>query len=81
MASFAYGYPPNKFQVYLHPDWIDDEKAGALREELRKFQVFKEGGNYTLRTFVKQRQYNQIEGDLSVYCRTSERTYSRLSER
>ncbi len=61
MVSFAYGYPPNIFEVYLHPDWIDDEKAGALREELRKFQVFKEGGNYTLRTFVKQDNITRLK--------------------
>ncbi|MDD5451568.1 MAG: hypothetical protein PHT49_06685 [Desulfovibrionales bacterium] len=61
VASFVYGYPPNKFQVYLHPDWIDDEKAGALREALRKFQVFEEGGNYTLTTFVTQDNMTQLQ--------------------
>jgi hypothetical protein len=61
VASFVYGYPPNKFQVYLHPDWIDDEKAGVLREALRKFQVFEEGGNYTLTTFVTQDNMTQLQ--------------------
>ncbi|GAK56933.1 hypothetical protein U27_03897 [Candidatus Vecturithrix granuli] len=61
VASFVYGYPPNKFQVYLHPDWMDDKKAGELREALRKFQVFEEGGNYTLTTFVTPDNMAQLQ--------------------
>lgn len=56
-----YGYPPNKFQIYLHPDWVHDEKAKELRDVLRKFNVFEEGGNYTLTTFVNHENIAHLE--------------------
>lgn len=59
-TSFMYAFPPNKFQVYLHADWIYDEKAGELRSALRKFNIFEEGGDYTLTTFVTQENISQM---------------------
>lgn len=60
-ASFVYGYPPNKFQMYLHPDWVCDEKVGELREKLLKSNLFEEGGNYTLTAFVNHDNISQLQ--------------------
>lgn len=59
-VSFLYAYPPNRFLVYLHPDWIYEEKVTDLREALRKYNLFEEGGNYTLTAFVTQENLSQM---------------------
>ena len=68
-ASFVYGYPPNKFQIYLHENWIlDDERGSSLRQELLKFNVFEEGGNYTLTAYVTQENVTQIKESYAFIC-------------
>jgi vacuolar-type H+-ATPase subunit F/Vma7 len=55
LASFAYGYPPNIFQLYLHDDWVlDEEWSLTLRERLLDFGVFREAGKYTLTATLTQ---------------------------
>jgi len=49
VPDFAYGYPPNVFQLYLHDDWVlNKDWALDLRRQLLGFGVFKEAGRYTL---------------------------------
>jgi len=55
-ASFAYGYPPNKFEFYFgHMRYagVSDGFQATLRQELLTTGLFEEAGEKTLRLWLK----------------------------
>jgi len=60
-ASFLYGWPPNKFEIYLGYLPISEDESLALRKELLELGIFTEGGDWTLRTFVDTESMSNIE--------------------
>ncbi|MCD6507469.1 hypothetical protein J7M22_12715 [Candidatus Poribacteria bacterium] len=60
-TSFAYGYPPNVFQLYLHDDWVlNKDWALDLRKQLLDFDVFKEAGRYTLTAILELENLERV---------------------
>lgn len=52
-ASFAYGYPPNVFEVYFHNDLqLSAAEESQWRRELMAFGVLRPGGKKTLRAEI-----------------------------
>jgi ribosomal protein L7Ae-like RNA K-turn-binding protein len=54
LASFVYGYPPNTFQFYFAQLPLSEDEKTALRKELMAFGLFKESGEKTLTTNMKE---------------------------
>ena len=53
LASFVYGYPPDKFQVYLDKNFrFEPAEEKIWRQELLAFGVLQESGAFTLRTWI-----------------------------
>lgn len=53
LLSFVYGYPPDNFQFYFHSEGLlPTEKDSPFRKELLDFGLFKESGDYTLKSSV-----------------------------
>lgn len=61
LGTFMLCYPPNKFQVYLHPDWLPPEAAAAVREKLRQYPFLTGEANYTLTALVTSERLVQIQ--------------------
>jgi hypothetical protein len=48
-ASFVYGYPGRRFQFYFGQLYmVSEDERRALREELKRFGLFRKSGDYTL---------------------------------
>lgn len=54
LASFVYGYPSNTFQFYFAQLSISEDEKTELRQELMAFGLFKESGEKTLTTNLKE---------------------------
>lgn len=54
MTSFAYIYPPNRFELYLKGLSADPARAEEIRSSLLALGEFEEGGAYTLRVYVAE---------------------------
>ena len=59
-ASFLYGWPEDKLEVYLAQLPLSKQESLALRKELMLFGIFKEAGDWTLRTTVDETTISQI---------------------
>ena len=77
--SFAYGYPPDTYEVYVK-DWpATAEQIRAARAEVLRLRSFVEGGSFTLRAHVTEadaesvRQAHQVVLDM-VSSLTADRT-------
>jgi hypothetical protein len=65
LATFVYGYPPNKFQFYFHPvGQIPRDKDSVFRKELLDSGQFDETGEYTLTSLVET---GNVESLLKLY--------------
>jgi hypothetical protein len=54
LASFLYGYPPDKFQFYFPGEGaLTREKDNPIRKELLRFGIFAESGDYTLASQIR----------------------------
>jgi hypothetical protein len=54
-ASFVYGFPSGTFQFFFgYLKMMPKEKRQAIREDLLKFGLFSESGNYTLTAKLKK---------------------------
>lgn len=63
LLSFAYGYPPDEFQFFFMQGLVRTPKrASALREQLLAYNVFKEGGDRTLRAKLTEETCPQMDG-------------------
>ena len=63
VRTFAYGFPPATFQVWLPNEWERDEEASAqLRRELLARGVFREAGKYTLEASLNEDTLQQMDG-------------------
>ncbi len=53
LASFIYGYPPEKFQFHFHNEaLLSRDSSSPLRKELEALGVFSKSGEYTLSALV-----------------------------
>lgn len=53
LATFVYGVPPNQFQFYFNSGTLRDEKVSpSFREKLLGFDVFRQAGEWTLKSEV-----------------------------
>lgn len=58
--SFLYGWYPNRFEVYLAQMPLSKQESLAFRKELMAFGIFKEAGDWTLRTILNGESLTQI---------------------
>ncbi len=69
LASIAYGYPPDIFQIYFAHLPFSKEKISALRKEILEFGIFKESPK-TLSTHLKS---DNIQRAKDAYARMDQR--------
>jgi hypothetical protein len=62
VRTFAYGFPPATFQVWLPNEWERNEKASVeLRRALLARSVFREKGKYTLEASLNEDALQQMD--------------------
>lgn len=49
LNSFAYGFPPDRFELYLRDVTLTPDGTTQLRQEILALDIFEEGGQHTLR--------------------------------
>jgi len=61
VRTFAYGFPPATFQVWLPNEWERDEEASEeLRRQLLARGVFREKGKYTLEACLDEETLQEM---------------------
>jgi hypothetical protein len=60
-ASFLYGWTPNTLEIFLKNLPFEETELMSFRQELLKFGIFKEAGNWTLRATIDSQTKQKAE--------------------
>lgn len=65
LTTFLYGYPPNRFEIYLGYLNLDEQNDKKMRKQLKEFGIFKESGKHTIRALIQENHIKVLEETFS----------------